>query len=428
MQNENRRWQWLSPEIVILVMIPTVAAIAIFSFGLLDRRAIASSFWLSLLYVRFFGWHIFHFIFYVGLGYFVFSAIVRLAHRVRPQRGAAAETSPGATRSVERFRVSANFVWLGVMYAYALVVNVLALNTLAFQRPERVAWADELLMRVDHMLFGTFVPFELHRHALFNWLATPMILSYLWLAYVLSVVLIALFVCRPDRFRQFVLAFVVLMSLGLPTWAALPAVTPSEAYRTVKVRSQVPYDVALEIAGPIIHLENRMVSFLHGIERVQSNPDVGSYLISSFPSLHVAWGLLVVWFGVGLFRRSAILLLPWGLLNCVGAIYSLQHYAIDAVGGIVAAVLAVYLVRGLLALEARLGLKAPEGYGLYKSMQKDVLAVGHALLPTVKEKLIQAKTRNQPGSRQDDSADVPSCSRFGRFAHSILPMGRTKKN
>jgi hypothetical protein len=397
MQDKNRRWEWLTPEIIILVVIPTAIVIVISSLGLFDHHALGPGFWLNFLYVRFFGWQMFHVIFYIGLAYLVFGAIARLVHRIRSGPGTSAESSPGAQRSVERFRASKNFVWLALMYAYAVVVNVVALNAVGFPNPQRVAWADELLMRADHMLFGTFVPFELHDHGLFNWLATPIIFSYLWLTYVLSIVLIALFIFRADRFRQFVLAFILVMSLGLPTWAAFPAVTPSEAFRTVKVRSQVPYDIAFEIAGPIIHLDHRTTSFLDRLEVLQSDPKTGRYLVSTLPSPHVAWGMLVVWFGVGLYSRSALVLLPWGMLNCIGAIYSLQHYAVDAVAGIIVALIAVLLVRGLIALEARLGLAAPEGYGLYKSMQKDIVAVGQAVWPSVRRKLIRAKARNRPG-------------------------------
>ena len=130
---------------------------------------------------------------------------------------------------------------------------------------------------------------------------------------------------------------------------------------------------------------------------MQSDPKAGRYLVSTLPSPHVAWGILVVWFGVGLYSRSVLVLLPWGVLNCVGAIYSLQHYAVDAVAGIIVAFIAIFLVRGLVALEARLGLAAPEGYGLNKSIQKDIVAVGQAVWPSVRRKLVRAKMRNRSG-------------------------------
>ena len=143
------------------------------------------------------------------------------------------------------------------MYSYAIVVNLVALNAVGFPNPQRVAWADELLMRArPHPLW--------HLRAIRAALPRPVQLAgdadHLLvprLTYVLSMVLIALFIFRADRFRQFILGFILIMSLGLPTWGAFPAVTPSEAYRTIKVRSQVPYDIALEIAGPIIHLDHR---------------------------------------------------------------------------------------------------------------------------------------------------------------------------
>ena len=84
MQDKNRRWWgWLTPEIIILVIIPTAIVIVISFVGLLDHHALAPAFWKSFLYVRSFGWQMFHVIFYIGLAYFVFGAVARLVYRIR---------------------------------------------------------------------------------------------------------------------------------------------------------------------------------------------------------------------------------------------------------------------------------------------------------------------------------------------------------
>ena len=140
--------------------------------------------------------------------------------------------------------------------------------------------------------------------------------------------------------------------------------------------------------------------------------------------LKVARGMLVVWFGVGLHSWSALVLLPWGMLNCIGAIYTLQHYAVNAVAGIIVAFVAVFLVRAFIALEARLGLAAPEGYGLYKSMQKDIVAVGQAVWPSVR-KLVRAKTRNQSGDCKRAAAG--QVSRSPRRACSDFCVKRERR-
>jgi hypothetical protein len=367
--------------------------------GLLDRPTIGMDFWCSMLYVRFFGYGVFHLIGFIGFGYFLFSAVAYLVCRGRRKLRASEDSSPTFQRTVARFHVARNFLGIVALYACALVVNILAVNAIMYQRPQDVAWACDLLMRADYALFGSYVPFELHNQAAFNAMIVPIINSYLHLSSVLSLVVVGLFLFRAGDFRQFVLGFVVITSLGLPSWYAIPAITPSEAYRTIKLRRDIPYQVAYEIGGPIIHLDSRLVGILNELELNQSNPEHGRYFITSFPSPHVAWGLLVVWFGVALHRRLALLLVPWGTLNAIGAIYSLEHYAVDALAGIVVVVVAVLLVRGLVGLERRNGLPAPQGYGLATFMKDDAAAFGQMLWRPIAEKMVRSRRRDEPAKR-----------------------------
>jgi membrane-associated phospholipid phosphatase len=386
MRKASSWWKWLSPEAVILLLVPTATLMIVLALGMLNRPAIGKNFWLTLIYAEFFGSEVLHALFFIGLGYFAFSAVAYFWQRRRLKQGKPGKSPESVQRCVERFQVAKDFARLAMMYAYGLIAAVATFNALCLRKPETVAWADDFLMRADHRIFGTFVPFEMHNQALWNWLAVPMLACYLKLTLILSLVIVALFIFRADRFRQFILAFVAIMFLAMPGWAALPATTPSEAYRTVKLRKDIPYDIAIEIAEPIVHLDDMIVNLLERLERVQSNPVTGRYFITSFPSPHVAWGVIIVWFGIELYQKSIVLLLPWGLLNCIGAIYSLQHYAVDAVAGIVVAIAAVYLVRGLVALEAGHGIDAPRGYGLSKSMQQDLADLGRWIWPSAKGK------------------------------------------
>jgi hypothetical protein len=384
-------WKWLSPEMVILVLVPTAALTVAFSLGMFNQPSLGKKFWLTLIYMHFFGSEVLHAMFLIGLGYFVFSAVAYLWQRKRLKALGPDASPEAAQRCIERFRTAQDFARLAILYAYGILSSLAVFNALCFPKPKTVAWADDVLMRADHWIFGTYVPFAMHDGTLWNSLATPMLACYLRLTLVLSLVLVGLFILRAERFRQFLLAFVAIVFLAMPGWAALPATTPSEAYRTVRLRKDIPDDIAKEVAGPLNHLGDATVVFLDIIERMQSDPWVGRYLITSFPSPHVAWGIIIVWFGIELYRKSIVLLLPWGLLNCIGAVYSLQHYAVDAIAGIVVAIAAVGLVRGLIALEAKHGIGAPRGYGLAKAMQKDVEVLGRWVWPWLKGKTRRAK-------------------------------------
>ena len=379
MPEANRWWKLLRPEFMILIIVPTATLMLVGALGMFNHRLFGCDFLFSLLYVHFFDWQVFHGMCYVGLGYLLFIVIVYLTQRVRFWLGKSDKPSPVAQRFAERFQMAKSFIRLIAAYVYALTANVVAMSVLCYPNPHRVAWANNLMMRADRMVFGTFVPFEMHEQDLFAGLSTLTLFCYFNMIVAFSLVLIALFIFRVDRFREYILVFVAAMFLGIPGWAAFPATTPGEAYRTNKLHLPTAADIEFEIADPVVHLNYNVVNALDRIERYQSTPATGRYFITSFPSMHVAWGVIIVWFGVELYAPSAILLLPWGLFNAIGAIYSLQHYAVDALAGFVVGIIAIYLVRGLVALEARHSLEAPRGYGISKFMQRDALALGHAV-------------------------------------------------
>jgi hypothetical protein len=384
-------WRLPHPEAIILIVVPTAALAILGLLGRLGSGAFGREFWVSLIYMRFFGWQGFHVLFFLGLSYLAVGAVAYAVHRLRIRRREPGEPSPAARRFAKRFQMARSFIGLVAAYAYAIAINIVVVNALCSPSPQRVGWANDLLMQADRAVFGTYVPFEMHGCQLYAELSSALMFSYVQLGLVLSLVLMALFIFRTDHFRQYVLMFVAITFLCMVGWATLPATTPSEGYRTDKLHLQPSLDAGDTIAAHRVHVDNRVADFLNRIEPYESNPAEGRYFITSFPSLHVAWGILIVWFGVQLYRGAVILLLPWGICNCVGAVYSLQHYAVDAVGGMIAAVAVLYLMRRLAAMEKRRGVPTPRGYAICKFIQRDLLLFTRLLRLHAKRKLAGAK-------------------------------------
>jgi hypothetical protein len=376
MQHGSRLLKLLRPEVFVLVVLPTVSVVLLALLGVFHAVEFGAAFWTSLLYLKMFGWEWSYLIGGAAVAYLAFSVVDWAIQRKRFGPGLAESLPPDhpARRSVERLRVAASLVGVMALYAYACIVHFIALNGVCTPSYQRVNWTNELLMRADYAIFGSFVPFEAQELPLFHAVAKPLMFCYTSINQVIMLVLLALCVFNYQRCRQFALSFFVVTFLALPGWYALPAICPDEAYRLNIAHVPIPLDIALETASPIVHLNHDVARFLAGVEPVESDPANGVFLITCFPSMHVAWGALAAWYGCMLYSRLAILLIPWAAMNAIAAVVSLQHYAVDAIAGLAVAVVTVLIVRWLMAFEARRGLSSPRGYEVAGSMRSDVLA------------------------------------------------------
>ncbi|MCE5268793.1 MAG: phosphatase PAP2 family protein [Planctomycetaceae bacterium] len=372
----------LRPEILTLVIVPTIVLVVLACCGLLGRQLTSRHLWTSIIYLKFFGWRLVYWVCIPALGYLLYSAVAYAEERKRQSQRRSDQTATNTKAwAFERFRAARSCAWLVAASGYALAVHLIAMNAACLPSRQRVVWANELLMRADHALFGTYVPFEMQEQPLFHAMSTPLLFCYQHLSLAIVLVLIALWMFNQGRFRQYLLAFLTVTFIALPGWFALPATTPSEAYRLNKLGVRIPLEIGLETAAPIAHLDRGVFDMLDQVEPFQSVPLQGRFFITSLPSMHVAWGILVVWFGAMLHRRLALILIPWGLFNCIGAVFTLQHYAVDAVAGAIVAVIAVYCIRGLIAWEDRAGLKPPLAYGIFDFVRRDAASLAQRLWP-----------------------------------------------
>ncbi|WP_460994690.1 phosphatase PAP2 family protein, partial [Staphylococcus aureus] len=54
-----------------------------------------------------------------------------------------------------------------------------------------------------------------------------------------------------------------------------------------------------------------------------------SMAITTFPSMHAAWGVIVAVIAIELFPPLFLVVVPWFILELIGAVYTMQHYAVD---------------------------------------------------------------------------------------------------
>jgi hypothetical protein len=163
--------------------------------------------------------------------------------------------------------------------------------------------------------------------------------SYVYLFAIFSFTLLLLILSNKKIFRQTFMSFFLAFLIATPFFSLFPATSPDGYYiaNTLSTNNYL-YIQHSDIFDNFINLFHSMWIRPHFIN------------ISSIPSLHAAWGLIGV---LGLLHsknRFSGLFVIWLLFNLVGAMYSLQHYALDLIAGIITGLSSFYLAGYLIKL------------------------------------------------------------------------------
>jgi membrane-associated phospholipid phosphatase len=138
---------------------------------------------------------------------------------------------------------------------------------------------------------------------------------------------LALWLVKPQAFRRYAVAMVLLMYAGLAFYLLVPTVPPwmaSDYYGMIPPIQHVSVEI-YNLALPTLQ------------EAFDINP------VAAMPSLHTALPVLCAAIGVHEFGRRALPLFAWAALVVLAIVYLGEHYLIDALaGGLLAA--AVYFV------------------------------------------------------------------------------------
>lgn len=220
------------------------------------------------------------------------------------------------------------------------------LKLTGMRNPESVRGASATLMRIDTILFTTFLPVSLQKIGIaFPMLDMILVRTYQWFWYVIIGTATVLAFLKITLLRGFYAQFLLVFLLGIPFWFAVPAISPDEFYRhdifnIVNTKSTPPLVAAPATAA----LSDMLLK-----ERVWSKPDIGHFAVTSFPSMHVAWSIIAAYALIRLWRPLAIPAFSWVLTNSISTVYTLQHYAVDAILGVALAVSCIALCNRLLA-------------------------------------------------------------------------------
>lgn len=216
--------------------------------------------------------------------------------------------------------------------------------------PARVAEVSRTYMEADRALFGAYPPFAsqaLQRFPRLDFLATE---SYFLLSALIFAAAVAS-VLRDGLLRKYLLAFFLSIAFSYPFWLAWPAISPQEMYR----RDILSADIGPEMRAYVdSHRPSERVSrALTELDRTWIDPEGRLLSVSTNPSMHVAWSVLVMYVAWRLHRLLFAALAPWFIFNALGTVYLLQHYAVDVVGGLAVGLASLAVAGLLLRLERK---------------------------------------------------------------------------
>lgn len=213
--------------------------------------------------------------------------------------------------------------------------------------PIDVTKASLDLMQVDHDMFGVYPNIWLHqsttpqKHFL-DMLYPTMKNAYNTLGLMISLLIIFSLALNPKILCQALVAFLLSFFASIPFWIASPAVTPNETFYSNKINAELP--------APIIHdMETfspttQMVWGFQYLAEHRKTGEDGYYGITTNPSMHITWSVFVLYYGILLYRKFAIYLVPYFIVNAFSTVYLLQHFVIDVITGIAMGIFLILLI------------------------------------------------------------------------------------
>jgi membrane-associated phospholipid phosphatase len=250
-------------------------------------------------------------------------------------------------RSTYEKVLRSSLIMIGVLMLSLVTIGVLVDLMDNSPAPRDVIHNSRTLMEIDRDMFGVYPTIWLHRAdnplKAYLDLASPMIVgSYAQLGILISFLLFGALAFDQKLLFRLLVAFVLSVLVSLPLWIAYPAVSPNEAFFANRVHADIPIFVAEEMES---FAPNPYMSRV--IKNIGINSDTGEgtyYAISTMPSMHITWAIFVLYYGVLLYRRSALYLVPYFIINAFSTVFLLQHYTIDIAAGMVVGMLIIVFV------------------------------------------------------------------------------------
>ncbi|MBI3632899.1 MAG: phosphatase PAP2 family protein, partial [Candidatus Vogelbacteria bacterium] len=228
--------------------------------------------------------------------------------------------------------LSAIFLFTSIILASG-AVGTSALYLFKVSPIDKIITSSTKMMAMDYKIFGSYVPFILQGLGnKMHIIEVTSIWSYTNLLTIIPIFgIISIF--KKDVFRKFVLSFFIAVAISWPIWYFMPALQPGLMFKKNILNITVPTYIQQTIEShPSTHYDNL---YIEEYDKFWTDPEGKTFSTSNNPSMHVAWGMFLVYYSIEFLPYLGIVTIPWYVFNIIGAMYTLQHYATDVIGGLI---------------------------------------------------------------------------------------------
>jgi hypothetical protein len=204
--------------------------------------------------------------------------------------------------------------------------------------------ADDSLYAIDAALFRTppFIALGNLRYP--DWIVIATHFSYVALVVMLFPFALLLFLFRREAFERFATALGLATVIMLPGWILAPALAPQA--RLIDNSYQIP--VTAEISAHLASYAPQPALQRYLQDTTALNAKAQYLPLSTFPSAHIAWAVIVGFTAFMAHRVLFAVLAPILALSSFGTLFLAQHYFIDLPAGAFSAIAALFLSKYLL--------------------------------------------------------------------------------
>lgn len=210
---------------------------------------------------------------------------------------------------------------------------------------------DELLFRFDTLLTGTFPPLAVGSFSYPAWFIGAVEFSFMHLVWVLLVFGAYLFIAHQQLFREAIGAFFLGLMILYAGWLVFPVLSPHD--RFIDNVYELPTVEAVQPYVDNYQPQKEIAAFLQGMR--ERKEDLSVLPTSTFPSAHVAWATILVYYAWRLWPWLGLIAFPFAVVSSVGTFLFAQHYFVDLTAGILVSVLAIFLVRLIVRKQNEIG-------------------------------------------------------------------------